>query len=863
MPEMQVDLTNCDREPIHLLGRVQSYGALLAVGADWQVQHASANLGAILGVEAAAALGRPLSEVIDTDAVTRLRRSLRAVEDSSNAVRLFGVAVRAGLGPFDVSIHQSSGRLLVELEPKGRGVESDVMAEVQPLVRRIRFDRALDTLSRDAARSLRVLSGFDSVMVYRFDRDGSGQVIAEDRADGQRRYLGQHFPATDIPKQARALYKRSLLRLIADVGDPGAPILAHPDQGEAPLDLSLAVTRAVSPIHIEYLNNMGIGASMSVSIMKDGELWGLFACHHDRPHYIDYERRTAVEMFGHMFSYEIGRYEESLRRKATEDAARLQTRLMSQLADAHELSGPILSMSDAIQGVIAHDGMAVVWDGKVAARGAVPPEDEIRAFGETFADLSQGYGEVTAVESLALHRPAAAAYAKDCAGSLFVPISRGAGDYIVFFRREIEAVMEWAGDPSKPVSVGPNGIRLTPRESFAIWRETVLGHCADWSDYAIHAAGELRTLMLEVVLKVAEAQATERKRAAEQQQLLISELNHRVRNILNLMRGLVAQSKSGTTTLSEFTESLDGRIHALAQAHDQLTRESWEPASLRELLRLEFDAYADAKAERVRITGPDAMILPTAYTALALVLHEMATNSIKYGALCDRAGRVDIALSFDAAGTLTIDWKERGGPAVAPPRRRGFGTTIIERSIPHELRGTARIDYRVTGVEALFTVPGTFASRAAGAPDEGAEEGAAPGAVGGAIPAVSPAQSGDGRLQGRGLVVEDSLIIALDAADALQDLGAEDVQIASSVAQALEMIETRPPAFALLDVNLGSEQSVPVAERLAALGVPFVLATGYGEASALVEAYPPCVIVQKPFSPETLTGAFAKALRAG
>ncbi|MBF9036119.1 GAF domain-containing protein [Rhodobacterales bacterium HKCCE2091] len=848
-----VDLTNCDREPIHRLGRVQSYGALVAVGPDWRVAHASENLGTVLGVDAADAVGAPLSAIIRDDALARIRRYMGAVESSDNAVRVFGVELRDGGGAFDISIHQGGRLLIIEFEPKGRSVETDLLSEVHPLIRRIRFKEDLATLASDAARGLRYLSRFDSVMVYRFERDGSGQVIAESRADGERRYMDQRFPASDIPKQARALYKRSLLRLIADVGDPGAAILPGTGPDGQPIDLSLAVTRAVSPIHIEYLGNMGVGASMSVSIMKDGELWGLFACHHDSPHYIDYERRTAVEMFGHLFSYELGRYEESLRRKAQDATSALQTRLVERFGDARPAAAQLLALTSEIAQVIPHDGAAVILGGKAHSQGDVPDEAALASLVEAISEAVPK--EIMAIECLADFHPPARAYSKGCAGALVIPVSALEHDYLIFFRREIEVVMNWAGDPSKPVQVGPNGIRLTPRASFELWQETVAGHSAPWDDYTMVAAERLRQIMLEVVLKVAEAGNAARARAAEQQQLLISELNHRVRNILNLMRGLVAQSKAGARSVTEFTESLDGRIHSLSRAHDQLTRENYEPASLKFLIRTEFEAYADAKAERVEIDGPDAMIAPAAYSTLALVLHEMATNSIKYGALSDRAGRVEVSLAFDGTGALTVGWIERGGPAVRPPSRRGFGTAIVERSIPHELNGAAEIHYRVTGVEAEFRIPARHATRATDAVSDTAPESEARTAPAAARPGVA--------LSGNGLVLEDSLIIAMDAADILQGLGANRVDISASVEEALSRIDTAPPDFALLDVNLGSEQSVPVAEKLAALGIPFVLATGYGETGSLADVYPPCVIVQKPFSNETLASGFAEALASG
>ncbi|WP_349775090.1 GAF domain-containing protein [Frigidibacter sp. SD6-1] len=271
-----VDLTNCDREAIHLLGRVQSYGALLGLSSDWIVQQASANLDRILGVPAAEALGQPLSELVVSEGYDRIRQSLRFVTEGDVAIRIFGVVLKSNGAAYDVSLHQSGAHMTVEFEPKGARAGHDLMGEVYQQIAGLRDMGDLESLASRAAEALRALSGFDSVMVYHFQPDHSGRVIAEIRADGRSVYNGMMFPATDIPVQARALYKRSLLRLIADVNDAGNVIQPGVDMAGRPVDLSLAVTRAVSPIHIEYLRNMGVEASMSVSIMKDGELWGLF-----------------------------------------------------------------------------------------------------------------------------------------------------------------------------------------------------------------------------------------------------------------------------------------------------------------------------------------------------------------------------------------------------------------------------------------------------------------------------------------------------------------------------------------------------------------------------------------------------------
>jgi light-regulated signal transduction histidine kinase (bacteriophytochrome)/CheY-like chemotaxis protein len=845
-PGTPVDLTNCDREPIHLLGRVQSYGALVAVSPDWTVRHASENLGSILGHDVEGAIGSPITELVTAEAFDRIRAGMEKADLARHPLRLFGVVLRTTGRLFDISIHESGPYILVEFEPKADPRSGDVMSEVYPLIQKIDTSSDLDRLAQDAAEGLAQIAGFDSVMVYQFQPDHSGRVLAEKRSDGETRYLGLNFPASDIPVQARALYKKALLRLIADVNDPGAVIRPGIDETGAPVDLSLAVTRAVSPIHIEYLRNMGIESSMSVSIMKDGELWGLFACHHNTPRYIDYERRTAVELFAHLFSFELSEYEARVRARAQEDMSRLQTRIMSHLADGHTLDASLLALSGDIERVIPHDGTVLYHDGAFTATGVTPDADEFESIARML-DRSTGT-QIFATDELRRDMPELGDLSDRVAGILAIPVSRHPRDYLVLCREPVTKKVNWAGDPTKPVETGPNGTRLTPRKSFETWQQDVEGRSESWSDHARHAADQLRVVLLEVFLKVTDASAEERKRAQEQQQLLISELNHRVRNILNLMQGLVSQAKSDATTMPEFTDRLHGRIQSLARAHDQLTRDQWDPAPLKELIRCEFEAYAESKSDRVLIDGPEILISPAAFTNLALVVHEMATNSMKYGALCDRSGQVHVALD-ERDGGIEINWTETGGPPVLPPTRRGFGSTIIEMSIPHELGGEAGITYPESGVKARFFVPGPHVENILDAADQ-AE----------VAPEPSPQATGEGfALSGRGLVLEDTLIIAMDAQGILEDFGASDITLAASVDEALASIDTAPPDFALLDVNLGEEQSLPVARALAERGIPFVLSTGYGERQELLKTFPPCPIVQKPFSSDSLRTAFAQA----
>lgn len=838
----QVDLTTCDREPIHILGRTQSYGVLIAVSSDWIIQHVSENIEPVLQETPENLIGTPLDQIMPRKAMSRIRA--KVLEGRETIARLFGIKILDPMTRYDVSIHQSGRHTIIEFEPKKyRDVDADTLSDVYPLIQRIRAAGEINQVVTEAARAVRLLTGFDSVMVYQFQGDASGSVVAEDRRSDLPSYLGLRFPASDIPVQARALYKRSLLRLIADVDDEGSLLYPQVSPEGAPLDLSLSVTRAVSPIHLEYLRNMGVQASMSVSIMRNGELWGLFACHHRSPRYLEFERRTAVELFAHLFSYELTHLEEQERARAQSEMANLQTRLMALMAQGDELSESLIKVSSDLREVIAHDGMVLYTDGNFHQIGSTPTREEFAGLAR-FLNTTAASG-VFASDSIGKqYKPAA-----DCldrfAGLMAIPISRRPRDYLVLFRREIATSVTWAGNPEKPVTPGPNGLRLTPRKSFEAWREIVAGHCSPWNEHSKHSAELLRVLLLEIFLKITDATADERKRAQERQELLISELNHRVRNILNLMRGLVKQSTQDNDTAEDFAARLDGRIQSMARAHDQLTDDEWDYSSLKDLIHLELAAYVSNRPDRIELLGSDVQISPKAFTNLALVVHELVTNSVKYGSLSSENGRLAIALGQDGMGGLTIDWRERGGPAVQPPKRRGFGSSIIERFVPFELQGEADIQYKVSGVEARFVIPANHVEFVAKAPP---------------LEEVVETSVDAANLSATALVLEDTMIIAMDAADILTELGAKDVRICSNVSDALREIEANAIEVAVLDVNLGSEQSLPVAERLAELGVPFVVATGYGDREDLTGLYPDCPFVRKPFSNETLEAAIAEAM---
>ena len=291
----------------------------------------------------------------------------------------------------------------------------------------------------------------------------------------------------------------------------------------------------------------------------------------------------------------------------------------------------------------------------------------------------------------------------------------------------------------------------------------------------------------------------------------------------------------------------------MARAHNQITDDHWGPAPVKNLLEAEAAAFLTTQKDRLLLDGPNVLLNPQAYSTLALVVHELVTNSVKYGSLSVESGEALVEWSVRENGDLHFCWRERGGPEVAgPPQRKGFGTTIIEHSVPYDLGGTAKVDYPREGVRADFVIPAKHVVQA--------------GDIAGTriyLPDAphSPVEHASTLLRGKKvLLVEDSLIIALDAEDLLVRLGADSVATEGSAVGAIAAIETDRPDVAILDINLGDHDSVPIANRLAELGVPFIFATGYGEQSALPDHHKARPVAQKPYTLASLSRRLSELL---
>ncbi len=433
-PTPEIDLSSCDREPIHILGAVQGFGFLIGVSPDWIVTRASDNVATWLGQGAAALLGLPLDAILDREAIHTLRGHLQTLRGPDAVDRVFGLRLVPGGEPFDVALHRSGDTIVIEAEPSATEHLSAGNL-VRSMVTRLQQTVGFDPLCREAARQMRALTGFDRVMVYRFAADHSGEVIAEAARSGLAPYLGLHYPASDIPKQARALYARNWLRIIADVDDTGAAVLPPRDPAGQPLDLSLSTLRTVSPIHLEYLRNMGVAASLSVSILRGGRLWGLFACHHTEPRHISLERRTGAELFGQMFSWLLEARERQADAEREVRSRELHNRLLGALATGGTNLESLSDFLDDLAAILPCDGIGLWVNGEITLQGSTPTAEEfaglVRFLNRTAASKAYATDEIGRV-----HEPGRD-FTERAAGMLAIPVSRTPRDFLVYFRREV------------------------------------------------------------------------------------------------------------------------------------------------------------------------------------------------------------------------------------------------------------------------------------------------------------------------------------------------------------------------------------------------------------------------------------------
>jgi light-regulated signal transduction histidine kinase (bacteriophytochrome) len=496
--EVVVDLELCAREPIHIPGAIQPHGLLFVLREpELLIVQASENAEQMLGIPVDQLLGKDLSSFLQPEQIAKVQFALDSVDPRDNNPVELGLFAPKANTQLDGFVHRHDGFSYIELEAASLTAGArflDFYKKVSQLTSKLHEADSLKSLLHESTKGIRSMTGFDRVMIYRFAESNEGEVVAETTAEGIDSFLGLWYPASDIPEQARRLYLVNPIRNIVDVDYTPAAILPviNPDSGR-PADLSFAGLRSVSPIHCEYLRNMGVAASMSVSIILDGKLWGLIACHHQTPKFVSYEVRKACAFIGQVLSGEISR-RETLEASAYQSrATSMQARFLELMAGSPNPLLGLVNSSPTLLDLIPADGVAVVQGDKTHLLGTTPGYDDLMRLIDQLQ--TSGMASTFVTRSLKNHFPLSAAMRDTASGLIALSVQREPATYILFFRPEVARTVVWGGNPEKPVVPSEDGFRIGPRKSFEAWKEEMTGQSLPWSKSEVRVAQELRNLV--------------------------------------------------------------------------------------------------------------------------------------------------------------------------------------------------------------------------------------------------------------------------------------------------------------------------------------------------------------------------------
>ncbi|MBQ0820867.1 GAF domain-containing protein [Microvirga sp. HBU67558] len=655
-----LDLTACEREPIHIPGSIQPHGILLAIRlSDRTIAYASANTAEIFGFDPADALGRPFDEVMPALSA-EFAAQLDDPPAAGNArfVRTIQVHTAQQERFFETAVSRSGDCAILELEEPPQGGISSIDA-LYPTLRRfveqLQGASTIETLCHLAAQDIRRMTGFDRVLIYQFDEQWNGTVIAEDRNEVLPSYLDLRFPASDIPAQARELYRRNRLRIISDADYTPVPIQSR---DPAPLDLSDSVLRSVSPVHLEYMRNMGTLASMSISILRDGQLWGLISCHNKEPKRVSLQVRNACDFLTQIFSLQLEARENTTLAENRVRLGAVQTRLLAHMAAEERFIAGLVNHPDDLMMLSGAQGAAVLTQDHCWCLGEAPTMDQVRALFDWLSDNHQE--DVFATDHLAAVYPAAEAFADKASGLLSISVSKVHSSYVLWFRPEVVQTVKWGGNPQKPVQEEAGSLRLHPRRSFETWKETVRSRSLAWDRSEIEAVKELRNAIVGIVLRRAEELASlseELRRSNKELEAFSYSVSHDLRAPFRHIVGYSELLKKEASDLSEkgrrYVDTIIESAYTAGTLVDNLLRFSQmgrtalkprtvDVAGLVGEIRHKLSAeHAD---RRIQWVVGDLLPVNADPVLIRLVFENLLDNAVKYTRTREKA-RIEIGSS--------------------------------------------------------------------------------------------------------------------------------------------------------------------------------------------------------------------------
>lgn len=568
-------LANCADEPIRFPGAIQPHGVLLTLSEpDLRIVQVSANVASLFNHQPEALLGQPLDTLLGTQP-TDVVRQMAGQPSFIDAPPLY---VTLNGGQFEGLLHRHQGVLVLEFEPHSEHFQPKSQngrtSNLGKMLQRLQSAKTLQALYEISVSEIQAMTGYDRVLIYRFEEEGHGQVIAEASAPSMELFNGLFFPASDIPQQARELYRTNWLRIIPNADYEPVPLLPklRPDTGQ-PLDLSFATLRSVSPIHCQYMKNMGVLSSMSISLMKGDKLWGLISCGNREPLHVPNDLRTTCQTIGQVLSLQISAMEAldiSRQREEKVDALGELNQAMSNSSDA--VFDGLAQCPQVLMDLVQAGGVAIIEGQQLHRYGNCPEPEQIRALHKWLKDTGQ---PVFASHHLSAVYPPAADYQAVASGVMAMSLPKPVDNGVLWFRPEVKENIQWSGDPKKPLALekSDTGLRLRPRTSFEIWKVEMAGISTKWSPGDRFAANDLRRSALENDLA---RQVLREQQAVRARDELVAVVSHDLRNpmtVISMLCGMMqkAFSSDGTHTSRRISSAIDtmqqaaGRMNVLLE----------------------------------------------------------------------------------------------------------------------------------------------------------------------------------------------------------------------------------------------------------------------------------------------------------
>jgi len=644
MSEFQIDLSNCDKEPIHIPGAIQSHGFLLVIDQQMKIRFQSEGLNNFIP-DVNPNLLDQFIEVLEPKLGLEpgFIAQLIKIGKQNNFENINPYTVNLGDGHYYLIISISADYYMLEFEPVAADSEPNLQNMVGSSVSEMLADKNLKVLLDNSAKQVKKIINYDRVMIYRFASDGHGEVVAEAKNDDLDPWVGLHYPAADIPKQARELYKLNLTRLIADVD--AVPFKITADSAKRPpLDLTYSQLRAVSPIHIQYLKNMGVASSFSISLIYKGELWGLIACHNYTTKFISYKSRTYAQLIGQILSSAL-EFRQDEENEFINKSFSTSLEKITKLLQENEFVEDALTQGRTMILSLTHaEGVVVNYNQKQTKIGRLPTDDQLRRLLEWAKDTI--IDSIYYTDNLSAVYPPAADFIDVGSGILICTLSRELREFMIWFKPEKLQMVKWAGDPQKPVEFDPKGLSvISPRNSFAVWTQEVTGKSESWMQEEINSVIKLRDEIIYVVNQKAGALRLLNERLKDAYAELDTfsyTISHDLKNPLAVIKSYTQLAKKDKN-ISPLTQNFLSRVEDKANRMTDMISEILEYSRIGRI-ELEFQpvytgqliddlikdltfVYKDLDLEFIVGDTPEISGDPT---MLSQVFANLISNAVKY-----------------------------------------------------------------------------------------------------------------------------------------------------------------------------------------------------------------------------------------